>query len=269
MIDIKMKNRIGRKDRSLIYEEEEDSRYEEYERRTRPGVVIQQNIDFYIMKSEVNDSGHKSRKKEQLKAPRRKSRSRERDHSAASFDKLKQENQFLKERLHFVLNELDFYKKQSAQQRSPIQEKEDPPALPKTAHLDNIGATVRKSKGHFDIPNLKKTLIDKYIQNKKTDTSKKRSVKPKTNNNTTADKIVDNGSQLDVRNSMVGSQAQKMEQINDLLSKINKMKKPVALVHQSEVSSQKKEEPLQPKLRLFGTVVLTHTEKVLRGCGVH
>ena len=232
-------------------------------------MVIQQNIDFYIMKSELHDSGRKSRRKEPRQSSRRKSRSRDRgrdrEHSAGSFEQLRQENQFLKERLHFVLNELDFYKKQAGQQQASGEKPEPRGAAAKAGALDSLGAGMRRSKGHFDIPQLKKSLIDRYMQHKKTDTSKKRSAKPKTNNNTTADKILDNGSQLDVRHSLLGSQAQKPEQIADLLAKINRLKKPPGPAHLSELGTPPPPAAPGPKLRLFGSVGPPHAEEVLRG----
>ena len=234
-------NRCERRD--VIREEEDDDYfsndsegedvYRKENKRQVPDLVIRQNIDFYIMKSEMNDPKMERRRKQGNKVRNKKDGEYEGEkkdrgkvmgkHSDRSFEKLRQENQHLKDRLNLALNELEFFKKR--QNENP--ERSETPKRSKSREPPASQDKKKKEKGVFDISDLKRNLVERFVQKKQMENSiafnKKFTFKKQVNK--TIDKVIEvsanNESKVSQKES---SKLLKKDNISELLKKISKIK---------------------------------------------
>jgi len=161
-----MKNNLGSRHAHDKHRGEEHREIGEERRAslaTPGGVVIQQNIDFYFVKSHDDRS---SRRGTGLRTqPTLKSKP---EAETGYCETLRQENQYLKEQLSLVMNQLEFYRKEAGQKEHTDMSEN----LDHDQHLRLSNNTERdrskpqKTKPAFDIPNLRKCLMQKFTQMK-------------------------------------------------------------------------------------------------------
>ena len=201
-----------------------------------PDLRIQQNIDFYILKGDVLKASQKTKLKEAEKGDKLSNRS--------DFELLKQENQFLKERLNLVLNELEVYRKHEITNSPDHKSMLGKPKKSQITESHNSGI----SKPKHDISAIRRSIIKKYIKGKNNLTSTTQTIDKHVayagSNSLKRDSLQDStgyqkSKHVQNRSHMASTNRNVLDPLSNFLNTINKQRLP------GPSSKQSKEIPLK------------------------